>query len=160
MPRCRVCDHPRRKDIDATLVANTTPVRRIAADFSLTESSLRRHRDRHLPVKLARSAEARRVAESDDLGEQVRALRSKAFDLLHTAEVAGDARTALAAIGQVRGLLELQAKVQGQIDSGTSVAVSVQVSDTWPRLRSMILTALEAHPEARASVLSALERAS
>lgn len=161
MPRCSVCDHSSRKTIDGALIANVTPLRRLAADSGVSESAMRRHRDNHLPARLARSAEARRVAESDDLAEQVRALRAKALDLLQTAEEAGDVRTALTAIRETRGLLELMARVQGAIDDSQRVTVAVQVDTGWPLVRSAILETLANHPAALHAVserLAALEK--
>lgn len=159
MPRCSVCIHPNRKKIDAALAANATPLRRVAAEFSLTESSLRRHRDRHLPAKIAASAEARRVRESDDLGEQLRELRGKAADLLLRAEQSGDLRTALMATRELRNLVETMAKATGQLgDASTSVSVNVAVdTDAWPRLQLTIMQTLESFPDAKIAVADALQ---
>jgi hypothetical protein len=163
MPRCSVCDHANRKQIDLKLAANATPLRRLAADENVSESAMRRHRANHLPAKLARSAEAKRVAESEDLGEQVRALRAKAIDLLQQAEIDGDTRTALAAIRETRGLLELMAKVQGPIDDGQRVTVAVQIDTGWPVVRSAVLETLANYPAGLLAVserLAALEQSS
>ena len=43
-----------------------------------------------------------------------RALQTRAMGILEQAERTGDLRTALAAIGQARGVLELQARVTGE----------------------------------------------
>ena len=47
---------------------------------------------------------------------QVRALQSKTLSILLQAEGAGDLRTALAAIREARGNVELLAKLSGELD--------------------------------------------
>jgi hypothetical protein len=71
------------------------------------------------------------------------------------AEKAGDLRTALAAISQTRGNLELLGKLAGQLDEHP--VVNLNVSPQWLELRAVIVGALEPHPAAHGAVLRALE---
>jgi hypothetical protein len=76
---------------------------------------------------------------------------------LERAEKSGDLRTALAAISQARGNLELLGKLAGELDERP--VVNLNVSPEWMELRTVIVGALDAHPQARGAVLSALEGA-
>jgi hypothetical protein len=156
MPRrCTVCDHPERHGIDETLVTGA-PYRSVAKRFGLSESAVYRHKIEHLPAHLLKAREVEEMAQADDLLEQVRNLQRHALDILERAETAGDLRTALAAISQARGNLELLGKLAGELDERP--VVNLNVSAEWLELRALIVGALKPHPAAHRAVLRALER--
>jgi hypothetical protein len=155
MPRrCTVCDHPERYSIDETLVTGA-PYRSVAKRFELSESAVYRHKTEHLPAHLLKAREVEEVAQAEDLLEQVRHLQAHALDILERAEKTGDLRTALAAISQARGNLELLGKLAGELDERP--VVNLNVSTEWLELRAVIVGALEPHPAAHRAVLLALE---
>jgi hypothetical protein len=155
MPRrCTVCNHPERHNIDGALVTGV-PYRSVAKRFELSESAVYRHKTDHLPKHMVKAKEAEEVAQADDLLEQVRHLQTHALDILERAENAGDLRTALAAISQARGDLELLGKLAGKLDERP--VVNLNVSPEWLELRAVIVGALEPHPAAHRAVLRALE---
>ena len=155
MPRrCTACDHPERHSIDEALVTGA-PYRSVAKRFKLSESAVYRHKVDHLPAHLLKAREVEELARADDLLEQVRQLQSHALDVLERAEKAGDLRTALAAISQARGNLELLGKLAGELDERP--VVNLNVSAEWLELRTMIVEAVEPHPAAHRAVLRALE---
>jgi transposase-like protein len=158
MPRrCTVCDHSERHSIDEALVSGA-PYRSVAKRFELSESAVYRHKVDHLPAHLSKAREAEEVARADDLLEQVRDLQAHALDILGRAEKTGDLRTALAAISQARGNLELLGKLAGELDERP--VVNLNVSAEWLELRAVIVGALEPHPAAHRAVLRALESVS
>jgi len=148
-----VCDHPERHGIDKALVSGT-PYRSVAKRFRLSESAVYRHKTEHLPAHLSKAREAEEAARADDLLEQVRHLQAHALDILECAEKAGDLRTALAAISQARGNLELLGKLAGDLDERP--VVNVLLSPQWVMIRTSMLKALSAYPEARAAVAESL----
>src|ERR687898_2633889 len=151
MPRrCTVCEHPERHSIDETLVTGA-PYRSVAKQFRLSESAVYRHKTEHLPAHLSKAREAEEVAQADDLLDQVRNLQAHALDILERAEKAGDLRTALAAISQARGNLELLGKLAGELDERP--IVNVLLSPQWVMIRTTMLEALSAYPKARSAVL-------
>jgi hypothetical protein len=155
MPRrCTVCEHPERHSIDETLVTGA-PYRSVAKRFRLSESAVYRHKTEHLPAYLLKAREIEEAARADDLLDQVRHLQTHALDILEHAEKAGDLRTALAAISQARGNLELLGKLAGELDERP--VVNLNVSPEWLELRTVIVAALEPHPVAHRAVLRALE---
>jgi hypothetical protein len=157
MPRrCTVCDHPERHSIDTALVSGA-PYRNVAKRFALSESSVYRHKTEHLLAHLLKAREVEEVAQADDLLEQVRHLQTHALEILERAEKAGDLRTALTAISQARGNLELLGKLAGELDERS--VVNLNVSPEWLELRAVIVGALEPHPAAHTAVVRALEGA-
>jgi len=104
---------------------------------------------------LLKAKEIEEVAQADDLLKQARHLQAHALDILERAEKGGDLRTALAAISQARGNLELLGKLAGELDERP--VVNLNVSAEWQELRAVIVGALEPHPAAHKAVLRALE---
>jgi hypothetical protein len=154
MPRrCTVCDHSEKYSIDEVLVTGS-PYRSVAKRFGLSESAVYRHKTEHLPANLLKAKEAQEVAQAEDLLEQVKHLQVHALSILDLAENAGDLRTALAAISQARGNLELLGKLAGELTD--SPQVNVLVLPEWTRLRTVLLEALTPYPEARAAVADRL----
>ena len=155
MPRrCTVCDHPERHSIDEAL-GTGAPYRSVAKRFRLSESAVYRHKTDHLPKHMVKAKEAEEVAQADDLLEQVRHLQTHALDILGRAEESGDLRTALAAISQARGNLELLGKLAGELDE--QPVVNLDISSEWLELRTVIVSALGPYSQARGAVLRALE---
>jgi hypothetical protein len=155
MPRsCTVCEHPERKAIDRALVAGASN-RSVASLYNVSEASVRRHKANHLPAKLVLAEQAAEVAEADGLLDQVGDLQRRALAILDSAEQSGELRTALGAIREARGNLELLAKLLGELDERP--VVNLNVSPEWMELRAVIVGALEPHSEAKYAVLSALE---
>lgn len=155
MPRrCTVCSHPEQEAIDEALVAGTA-LSALSAKYRVSEDALGRHKGNHLPAKLVMAAEVREVAEADNLLAQVRDLQGRTLAVLEAAEHTQQHRTALGAIREARSNLELLAKLLGELDD--SPTVNILVSPQWLELRTTIITALDAHPQARESVLRAVE---
>src|SRR5215217_8503155 len=137
MPRrCTVCDHSERHSIDEALVSGA-PYRSVAKRFELSESAVYRHKTEHVPAHLLKAKEAEEAARADDLLEQVRNLQVHTLDILERAEKAGDLRTALAAISQARGNLELLGKLAGDLDERP--IVNVLLSPQWVMIRTTML---------------------
>ena len=141
MPRsCTICTHNARAEIDRALVAGEA-FRHIAARFDTSTGALQRHKADHLPLKLVKAQEAQEVAQADDLLEQVRNLQGRALAILDKAERAGELRTALSAIREARGNLELLGKLLGELDERP--VINLTDSPEWLELRTVIVTALE-----------------
>jgi hypothetical protein len=158
VPRsCTVCAHPKREGIDRALVEGVSAAEISGRYRTVGERAVRRHRSNHLPAKLVMAEKAAEVAEADSLLDQVGDLQRRALAILDTAEAAGELKTALSAIREARGNLELLAKLLGELDERP--VVNLNVSPEWLELRAVIVTALEPHPEALGAVVGALEGA-
>jgi hypothetical protein len=154
MPRsCTVCTHPERERIDRELVGGASN-HAVASLCDVSEAAVRRHKANHLPAELAKAYEAQEFAQADELLKQVRNLQERALDILDKAEEAGELRTALAAIREARGNLELLAKLLGELDERP--VTNVLVSAEWVTVRTAMMEALYRYPEARVAVAERL----
>jgi hypothetical protein len=97
---------------------------------------------------------AEEVAQADTLLGQVRDLQSRALAILGKAEEAGDLRTALGAIREARGNLELLAKLLGELDE--LPVTNILVSAEWVSVRTAMMEALGPYPQARVAVAERL----
>jgi hypothetical protein len=158
VPRsCTVCAHAKREAIDKALVEGVSAAEIAGRYRTVGERAVRRHRSNHLPAKLVMAEKAAEVAEADSLLDQVKDLQGRAYSILDKAEEAGELKTALSAIREARGNLELLAKLLGELDERP--VVNLNVSPEWLELRAVIVTALEPHPDALGAVVGALEAA-
>jgi hypothetical protein len=151
---CTVCSHPEREAIDRALVDGQSSGKLAGRYRTLDERAIRRHRSNHLPTTLARAREAEEVSRADHLLDQVRGLQDRALTILGKAENAGELRTALGAIREARGNLELLAKLLGELDERPQV--NILVSPEWIAVRAVVLEPLAPYPEARAAVAGRL----
>jgi hypothetical protein len=158
MPKqCPICIHSERQAIEKAILGSET-LPEIAQRYALSKWSLYRHKQRHLSTSLLKAKEAQEVAGADSLLDQLKHLQSKALTLLDKAEAAGDLRAALQGVREVKGCLELLAKLQGELaQEGT---VNVLVMPVWVSLRTTILRTLEPYPEARLKLSQALREVS
>ena len=63
---CKTCRHPGRDDIDQALVSGE-PHRSIAEQYGLSESSVFRHQENHVPATLIAASESRELAHGSRL---------------------------------------------------------------------------------------------
>lgn len=131
------------------------PYRSIAQQHGVSPDAVLRHKAEHLPRLLKRAHDAEDVAQADDLLGQVRDLQARTLAILDKAEAAGRLGTAVMAIKEARGNLELLAKLLGELDDRPQV--NVLVTPAWVELRGRILVALALYPEARTAVVEALD---
>ncbi len=157
MPRsCTVCEHESRPAIDEQLVLGT-PARKVAGEFGLSEAALSRHRRGHLSPALARVSAEREAAGSESALDRLELLYRSARTVLEAAEAEGKAGLSLAAIRELRGLVELLARITGELDERPQVAVlNLGSNPEWVAVRSALLGALAPYPDARAAVARAL----
>src|SRR5215203_273642 len=155
MPRaCTICAHKDRHTIDRALVGGEEALRTISDRFGVSKSALIRHKDAHLPAALIKARKAEEVVRADELLSQVRDLQGRTLSILTASEEAGELRTALAAIREARGNLELLAKLLGELND--SPTVNVLVSPLWVEIRTVLLETLGPYPEARSAVAGRL----
>lgn len=153
--QCKVCQAPGRTAIEQALVAGRA-MSSIAADHGLSKDSVRRHRDRHLAPAM-RGA----MASVGDRGgrtalTRLESLYDRAEAILTAAEQGGQGALALGAVRELRSVVELLARITGELDERPTVTVNVLQSAEWLGLQSQILAALHAFPDARASLADVL----
>ena len=136
MPRrCTVCASPQREELERALLRGV-PKRQIAAAHGLTEAALGRHERSHLPALLVQGETARRAASADALLAETLAMQGKALDLLARAEAEGDLRCAVAALRELREIVELRARLAERMlaaEAEQPPAIVVEVRESLGR---------------------------
>lgn len=156
MPQpCSICTHPDRTAIDDAIVSGT-PGRRVAITYGLGKDAPRRHRAHITPALLA-VLEQRKLAGPTAAVDRLEDLHRRASALLDVAESKGDVRNAAAVIGQLRGIVELLAKLTGELDERPQVQIlNVSTSAEWLQIQQLLTVALTPYPEAAQAVASSL----
>lgn len=145
MPRvCLVCANQARTEIDGRLVAGES-FRRIAAQYSISPSAVRRHAGSHIAAALR---EARQLANGDSLLDRLQSLNAEAQAILAEAKASKNPHLVLKAIDRAIRLIEVQGRLAGELSEGSTVDVNVNdqaarivacvvsnVSDAETRLR-------------------------
>lgn len=149
---CTACVHSERKEIDRMLI-ESVPYQSIADLFSLSFGSVYRHKA-HLNGHLKKAKEAKEMTQAETLLHQLKELQEKAMSILSKAEASQDWRTALGAIREARGCLELLAKLLGEINDHP--VVNIIMSEEWIQLRTTILQVLQPYPDIRTKIVEAL----
>ena len=152
--RCTVCDHKSIEAINHALVSGTRPVDLAARYEGISRYSLARHGRNHIPRTLVKAQAAAEVATADSLLGKVAELEQMGRRMAADAEQAGERRTVLVAVRELSRLVELLAKMRGEISEAATV--NVIVSPQWLQVRQAVLVALEPYPEARVAVAARL----
>ena len=107
--QCQICISKHCEEINRALLAGESN-RSIASKYGFDHNAVQRHR-KHIPAVLAKAKEVMEITKSDDLLEQTRDLLNQAQSITDEARKAGDLRTAVSGIGQIKNILELLMKV-------------------------------------------------
>jgi hypothetical protein len=94
----------------------------------LGKSALHRHK-LHLPAALTKAREAEQVARADGLLEQLIELTDEARRLKQKAEAKKDYRTALAAVRELCRIVELVARINGELKESQINVVNVRLDE-------------------------------
>src|SRR5207248_6320663 len=125
---CTICSHPKLVNIDRQLLRGDM-LNGIAHRFHVSPDAVGRHR-RHMRtamLKVQAAAEKQDLVYGQTLIEEVKAIKADAERLQLEAEGRRDIRAALQAIRERVGIVELQAKLMGEIQTGNrSVTVNLQ----------------------------------
>jgi hypothetical protein len=122
MPRkCSICVHQQKTEIERSLLAGDS-YRTVAQRFDVSRDAVVRHR-RHLVPATPNSLPIEQIFQSGTLVEQLQNLTSEAQRLKEKAETDGDFRTALAAVRELCRIVELVAKLRGELNESPEINV-------------------------------------
>lgn len=152
--RCTVCAHPERRAIDKALAIGQETVRDIAGRTGLSRMALWRHKDDHLPARLAKAQEATDVRAALDVVQQLKAINAASLEVLAQAREQKRGGLVLFAVDRIQKQIELQAKLLGELDDRPTI--NVLVAPEWLTLRAALFQALSPYPEARLAVATRL----
>jgi hypothetical protein len=128
MPQtCTICRNERRREIDDALLRGE-PYRLIAKRTGTSTAALARHKQGHIPAALATVKAAQDIEYAGTVFERLKAINRETLAILQEARLAATPVVALMAVGRIEKQLELEAKLLGQLDESTKVAVGVQLS--------------------------------
>lgn len=114
---CVACTHERHDEINQALV-NGEPLAEIARKFNIARTSVRRHRENHLPGILVVARDTLDTTADDNLFTRLVKKRKRADQIAHEAHDRGELRTALSAMAEARKHEELEARARGELTQG------------------------------------------
>lgn len=152
---CSVCAHADRDELERRLVAGD-PIRAVARQTGVGRDALARHAASHLPSDLAALRDAGQRIETARALDRLEGLFAEGQEVLAAARAEGRHQVSLAAIRELRGVIELLARLTGELDERPDVVVNIASSAEWLQVQTVIVGALEPYPEARLAVAEAL----
>jgi hypothetical protein len=105
---------------------------------------------------MTKAHDAETVASADGLVGDIQGLREKAQRICAKAERDGDGRLALQGVRELTRIVELLARMQGELHTGSTV--NFVVAPEWLAVRGVIFNALAGFPEARTRVADELRQ--
>ena len=152
---CTVCFHAAREAVDAAIVEKQ-PYRAIARQYGLSKDAVARH-VAHVSPALQAIQAVKVEAGATSLLDRVESLIRRAEAFLAAAEQGGQVAQGLAAIREIRALLELLGRSSGELKDQPAVAINLLASPEIVELTTTLLRALAPYPEARVAAAAALE---
>jgi hypothetical protein len=154
---CTICLNPQREVIDRALIEGK-PYRDIARHHATSKDALMRHHKAHLSPTLTRVAQRREERGAETALNRLEHLYEKADRVLDAAEEAGSTGIQLAAIRELRGIVETLAKVTGELRPESSgVTVNILQSPEIQRYIVVIREVLADQPDRLALIAQRLE---
>lgn len=151
--QCTVCNHPELEEINKLLLCSGS-YRDLARQFGLSKDALARHKESHMPELLLKSQDVKETLQADNLLDQIVYYESEARRFKELAESQGDLELALKAVDRALKCLDLFAKARGIISDQPQITI---INDPeWVEMRTLIINALDDHPEAKEAVIHAI----
>jgi hypothetical protein len=122
---CSVCTHPQREEIDRALTT-AQPVLRIAEEWNVAESSLRRHKRHHLLPEIADAIARSGEVTAERLLAWLQGLQEQTLWGLLTARKEHDHPAVRGYVREGRENLELLARLAGLLDGGTTITIDAR----------------------------------
>ncbi|MDQ5871255.1 MAG: hypothetical protein M3547_03510 [Acidobacteriota bacterium] len=116
----------------------------MAKRFGTSSSAMFRHQESHVSARLLKAQKIAEVSKADHLVEQVEELKRKAQQILQKAEASGELRAALAGVRELSRLIELVAKLTGELKTNQVNIFNVETLDP-ATLQKMAEVYLERH---------------
>ncbi len=151
---CKICHHPERQAIEAAINGGETLVS-IAKRFDVRPMNLSRHKTAHM-APLAR-IQARRGKEKPAASvDRLEQMYDDARVLLDEALATNRPQLSLAAMKELRQVVELLGKFTGELNDRPQVQVNLLASPDWHRVREVVFQVLQRYPGATEELSSRL----
>jgi hypothetical protein len=112
--KCSICNHDRRHEIEHALLRGESH-RAIAQQFTAPRGAVARHL-KHVSTALTQARKLREIEDGKSVLIQLRELNLQAEQLKARADRAGDYRTSLLAVREKTRLVELEARLTGELN--------------------------------------------
>jgi hypothetical protein len=112
--KCRICSHDRRQEIEHAVLRGESH-RAVAQQFTVPRSAVARHL-KHVSAALTQARKLREVEDGKSILIQLRELKIQVEQIKVRADRAGDYRTSLLALREKTRLVELQARLTGELN--------------------------------------------
>lgn len=153
MPKkCTICFHEDRAQIEHDMREGMS-MRAIAAKYGFSTSPVLTHK-RHLGELLPVTQKLATMADTDTLCDEIDTLKQRAYGILNKAEKAQHLSVSIAAIREIRSILELLGKISGDVRTRS---VSIHLNPQWISIRGAVVQALRPFPDAMDAFIHAIE---
>ena len=112
--KCSICNHDRRQEIEHALLRGESN-RAVAQRFTVARGAVARHL-KHVSAALTQARKLREIEDGKSILIQLRELKIQAENLRVRADRAGDYRSALVAVREMTRLVELEARLTGELN--------------------------------------------
>ena len=112
--KCSICNHDRRQEIEQAMLRGES-YRAVAQQFAVARGALARHLE-HVSAALIQARKLREVEDGKSILIQLRELKTQAEQIKVRADRAGDYRTSLLALRGKTRLVELEARLTGELN--------------------------------------------
>jgi hypothetical protein len=132
---CSICQHPKRPDIDQTLIAGSVTLAALSQEYGLSTSALHRHKA-HLEAKVSRG----QAQLQDNLRQgyifQLSQFLEMAMQTAQAAQAEGNFKLVLQAIGHGTRLIKIILKQDFPLDS--RLVYEILASPQWANQASLL----------------------
>lgn len=154
--KCTVCTHKKRNEIE-TDILNNVPFRDISSKYNVGRMPVQRHKKNgHIAESLIKAHEINKIVNADDLVIKILHLQKETLIVLAEAKEEKNHNTILAAVGKASGLIELQAKLLGQLQE--TKVINIYVQPAFIKMQSIILSELDKFPDVKYRIAERLSK--
>ena len=137
--KCKACNHPKQDQINEQLVRGVS-LRRLEKRFGISHQALADHKRNHLsPALVSLTKEARLEGSARSILDNLEELRTETERILEATRRSGNVQQALSAIRSCVQVLELIAKITGELDERPQVTVNLQQTQEWIKVQAVVL---------------------
>jgi hypothetical protein len=144
---CSVCLHPQRAAIDAAAISGTS-LRALGEQFHRSKTTIQKHVASHIAAAAQKTeaTAAREIDAGDSILAELHTLGSEARRLQALAEKQKDYRTAMTAIRELTRLIELKARLLGELRDREINITNVQIDTETAMRMAQMYVARRTHP--------------
>ena len=142
---CTICTNENSHEINRAIIQGCS-YRDIANQYSVGKGAVQRHAKNHLPSHIVQSEKAKELKEADSIINSISRLEASSIRIQEQAEEQNDLKSALMAIREQARLIELRARLLGEITTQEGSHTTIN------RIEKVDVKALLLDPNSRAAI--------